>query len=82
MIITENITIDGREFIKKDSDSGFYIERDGELYSDAIDPVETLREYVETDIPIESDEHEENDEPTREDLLSALNELGVDTNDN
>lgn len=76
MIITENITIDGREFIKKDSDSGFYIERDGELYSDAIDPVETLREYVETDIPIESDE------PTRDDLLSALNEFGVDTNDN
>lgn len=53
MIITENITIDGREFIKKYSDGGFYIERDGARYSEAIDPAETLREYVETDIPIE-----------------------------
>ena len=79
MIITENITIDGREFIKKYSDGGFYIERDGARYSEAIDPVEFNRVYTETDIPIES---EENDEPTKDDLLSALNELGVDTNDN
>lgn len=81
MIITENITIDGREFIKKYSDGGFYIERDGELYSNAIDPAEFEFErlYYETDIPIES---EENDEPTRGDLLSALNEFGVDTDDN
>jgi hypothetical protein len=81
MIIPENIIIDGREFIKKYSDSGFYIERDGELYSEAIDPAEFEFErlYHETDIPIESDE---SDEPTRDDLLSALNEFGVDTNDN
>lgn len=61
MIIPENITIDAREFIKKYSDGGFYIERDGELYSEAIDPAETLREYVETDIPIEPEPEPEDD---------------------
>lgn len=38
------------------SDSGFMIERDGVRYSEAIDPAELGRTYIETDEPVEQDE--------------------------
>lgn len=53
MIVTEQLIINDRQFIKTYSDSGFYIERDGAQYSEAIDPTEFGRTYTETDIPIE-----------------------------
>lgn len=56
MIITESITINEKEYIHNYSDSGFYIERDGVQYSDAIDPVGYDRVYTETDILIETEE--------------------------
>lgn len=37
------------------SDNGFYIERDGVQYSEAIDPSEFGRTYTETDIPVEAE---------------------------
>ena len=40
------------------SDTGFMIERDGVRYSEAVDPAELGREYIETDEPIEQDEEE------------------------
>lgn len=52
MIVKENIEIGGRVFVKTYSDGGFYIERDGEKYSEAIDPAGIPREYTETDEPI------------------------------
>ena len=52
MIVKENIEIGGRVLVKTYSDSGFYIERDGARYSEAIDPSDILREYAETDDPI------------------------------
>ena len=52
MIITEQLTINEKSFTKTVSDSGFYIERDGALYSEAIDPSEFGRTYTETDIPV------------------------------
>ena len=52
MIIKENIEIGGRAFVKTYSDGGFYIERDGVRYSEAIDPADIMREYTETDEPI------------------------------
>lgn len=52
MIVKENIEIGGRAFVKTYSDGGFYIERDGEKYSEAIDPANIQREYIETDEPI------------------------------
>ena len=55
MIIVEQITINDRQFTKTYSDSGFYIERDGVQYSEAIDPSEFGRTYTETDIPAESE---------------------------
>ena len=56
MIVKENIEISGKSFVKQYSDSGFYIERDGEKYSEAIDPADIPREYTETDEPIDSGE--------------------------
>ena len=52
MIVKENIEIGGRAFVKTYSDSGYYIERDGVRYSEAIDPADIPREYIETDEPI------------------------------
>lgn len=54
MIRTENITINGKEFIRTYSDNGFKVERDGVQYDEAIDPIETGRTYTETDVKSES----------------------------
>ena len=53
MIKTELITVDERQLRKTWSDAGFMIERDGAMYSEAVDPVEFDRVYTETDILIE-----------------------------
>ena len=53
MIVTEQLTINEKSFTKTVSDNGFYIERDGVQYSEAIDPSEFGRTYTETDIPID-----------------------------
>lgn len=74
MIITEALTINGRAFVKTVSDAGYMIERDGVRYSEAIDPAEFGRTYTETDEPIEG-------EATEQDYLNALNELGVNTDE-
>ena len=57
MIITENVTINDREFRRTYSDEGFMIERDGVQYSEAIDPIGFEdRVYTETDIKVEEPE--------------------------
>ena len=50
MIITETITINGKQFTKNYSDEGFYIQKVGteEIYSEAVDPVDSGRTYIET----------------------------------
>ena len=55
MIVTEQLTINEKSFTKTVSDNGFYIERDGVQYSEAIDPSEFGRTYTETDIPVEAE---------------------------
>ena len=52
MIKTENLTINGKAFIKTYSDKGMMVERDGVRYSEAIDPAEFGRQYTETDEPV------------------------------
>lgn len=47
MIKSENITINGKAFIKTYSDT-HYIERDGIRYAEAIDPAELGRTYTES----------------------------------
>ena len=53
MIQTENMTINGKAFVRTFSDSGKLIQREGVLYEEAIDPAEFGRTYTETDEHIE-----------------------------
>ena len=62
MIQTENITINGRELTRTYSDGGYYIQRDGVRYAEAIDPVGSCRTYTETEVPMESDPMTETEE--------------------
>ena len=52
MIQTENITSNGRQLTRTYSDGGYYIQRDGVQYAEAIDPADSGRTYTETDVPI------------------------------
>ena len=52
MIKTEQIQINGTEFVKTYSDKNMMIERDGAVYSEAIDPIGSGRTYTETDMPV------------------------------
>ena len=56
MIVTEYFMTreDGVVLNRAYSDKGMMIERDGELYFEAIDPAEFKRVYVETNISVES----------------------------
>jgi hypothetical protein len=75
MIITENITINGKVFVKTCSDSGYMIERDGIRYSEAIDPVEFGRIYTETDEHIPYDEMPEVEQKAAAyDILTGVSE--------
>ena len=60
MIKTENMTINGKPFVRTYSDSGYMVERDGVRYAEAVDPAEFNRQYTETDELVEvMDETEE-----------------------
>ena len=48
----------GVALTKAYSDAGYYIERDGIEYTEAIDPTDAGRKYNETDIPIDADDTE------------------------
>lgn len=75
MIVTENMTINGREFIKTYSDSGYMVERDGIRYSEAIDPAEFGRTYTETDERIPYDEESEVEQKAAAyDILTGVSE--------
>ena len=56
MIITENLTINNKPFIKTYSSLGYMVEREGVQYSEAIDPAEFNRVYTETTIPADPEE--------------------------
>jgi hypothetical protein len=65
MIVTETVTIDGKDFIHTYSDNGHTITRDSIEYAEALDPVDSGRAYEETDtLAIE--------EPDNENELMAL----------
>ena len=59
MIKTELIMVDDRQLRRTWSDAGFMIERDGAMYSEAVDPVEFDRVYTETEIPVEPESEDE-----------------------
>lgn len=52
MIKTEQLQINGKAFVRTYSDQGMMIEREGLVYSEAVDPAELGRTYNETDMPV------------------------------
>ena len=75
MIIQTTKEINGVVYDYAYSDSGYMIERDGMRYSEAVDPLDSGRLYMETDEPIKVGTKEE----TVEDYKAALQILGVET---
>jgi hypothetical protein len=61
MIVKTTKTINGIEYDYAYSDAGMMIEREGARYAEAVDPLGSGREYIETDepIPVEPEEAEE-----------------------
>ena len=59
MIKTELIMVDERQLRRTWSDAGFMIERDGAVYSEAVDPAKFDRVYTETDMPVEPESADE-----------------------
>lgn len=76
MIITEYFRTreDGVVLNRTYSSYGMMIERDGVRYSEAIDPAELNRQYIETNEPVELPE----EEATEADYQEALRDMGVD----
>lgn len=72
MVKIEIVTIRGKDYLRTWSDADLMIERDGALYEEAIDPVDSGRVYTETDQPIA---HE--GEAEEADYLAALERFGV-----
>lgn len=70
---------DGVKLYRTYSDSEMMIRKDAtdELYTEAIDVEDSDFTYTETDIPVVDTE-----EPTLQDAVSLLSELGVNTDDN
>ena len=71
MIIQTTKEINGVIYDYTYSDAGYMIERDGVMYSEAVDPLNSGRLYEETTIPLEDEES------TIDDYQQALSELGV-----
>lgn len=67
MIIQEHFDINGRDFIRTYSDENRYVIREGIAYSEACDPAEFNRQYIEGDIipPIEENSSIEEGESER-----------------
>ena len=73
MVIQTTKEVGGVVYDYAYSDAGMMIERNGAMYSEAIDPFGSGRTYSETEKPIE----EPTDEVTEIDYQSALSEFGV-----
>ena len=75
MIVRENLTINGKEFIKTFSNAGYMIERDGIRYDEAIDPAELNRQYTETDELLQYEDMTETEEKAEAyDILMGVKE--------
>ena len=56
MIKVEIVTINGKQYKRTYSDEGRYVVREGVAYEEAIDPIDTDREYTEGELIPEIDE--------------------------
>lgn len=66
MIVKTTKEINGVVYDYTYSDSGMMIERNGEMYSEAVDPLDSDRTYSETDNPAETANEEAIDVQTAE----------------
>ena len=73
MIVKTTNEINGVVYDYTYSDAGMMIERNGARYSEALDPLNSGRDYIETDEPIEV----VTEEATEADYQNALREMGV-----
>jgi hypothetical protein len=73
MIVKTTKEINGIEYDYTYSDTGMMIERNGARYSEAVDPLNSGREYTETDEPIAT----VTEEATEADYKNALREMGL-----
>lgn len=73
MIVKTTKTIKGVEYDYTYSDAGMLIERNGARYYEALDPLNSGREYTETDEPIPVTAGK----ATEADYQNALREMGV-----
>lgn len=55
MIYTNTIVLNSKQYSRTYSDQ-YYIERDGVQYIEAVDPIDSGRQYTETDIPLPIEE--------------------------
>jgi hypothetical protein len=74
MIVKTTKEINGIEYDYTYSDAGMMIERNGARYSEAVDPMNSGREYTETDEPIAT----VTEEATEADYQNALCEMRVE----
>ena len=73
MIVKTTKEINGIEYDYTYSDAGMMIERNNARYSEAVDPLNSGREYTETDQPIMDES-----EATEAEYLAALERFGVE----
>ena len=74
MIQTETIIINGKEYKRTYSDAGYAVERDGVIYEEAIDPIDSDREYTESDVLLD-----ENGEISDTEALEMITEEVTDS---
>lgn len=71
-VITENITINDRQFVRTYSNANRYVVRDGAEYAEAIDPIEYAAERIYTEGREMTDEEPEADSTEAEEILDIL----------
>ena len=76
MVISETVKIDDKNYTRTASDSGYYIERNGVRYVEAIDPLASGREYNETTELIETEP--ETTEAKLEEVSAKVEKLSAD----
>lgn len=81
MIVQENYTLNGRDFVRTYSDANRYVVRDGVAYSEANDPAEFGRVYTEGEpMPPEEFDAQTAYQQLRVDLAAATSMLaGTET---
>jgi hypothetical protein len=73
MIVKTTREINGVVYDYTYSDAGMMIERNGARYSEALDPIDSGREYIETSEPVEV----VTEEATETNYQNALRDMGV-----